>query len=40
MTGAAVAERNLTLVHDEGKLGKTLRRFRRDDRIFKVITLA
>ena len=40
MIGAAVAERNLTLVHDEAKRAKTLRRFRRDDRIFKAITLA
>jgi phosphate transport system permease protein len=38
MVGAAVADRTLTLVHDEGKLNRTLRRFRRDDRIFKVVT--
>jgi phosphate transport system permease protein len=40
MMGEAVAERSLTLVHDEGKRAKTLRRFRRDDRIFKAVTLA
>ncbi len=38
MIGAAVAERNLTLVHDEEKRAKTLRRFRLGDRAFKAIT--
>ena len=39
MTGAAVAERHLTLVHDESKRAKALRRFNRDDQIFKAVTL-
>ena len=39
MTAAAVAERNLTLVHDEARRAKTLRRFHRDDSIFKVVTM-
>jgi phosphate transport system permease protein len=38
MLGAVVADRTVTLVHGEGKLDRTLRRFRRDDRIFKVVT--
>ena len=39
MTGAAVAERHLTLVHDETKRAKALRRFNRDDQIFRAVTL-
>jgi len=38
MTGAAVAERNLTLVPDGSTRAKALRRFSRDDRIFKAVT--
>ena len=39
MIGAAVAERNLTLVHDEARRAKTLRGFNRNDRIFRIVTL-
>ena len=35
---AAVAGRNIALIHDEAKRSQTLRRFRRDDRIFKTVT--
>ena len=38
MAVAAVAERNLRLVPDEGQRARTLQRFRRDDRIFKTVT--
>ncbi|MGZ3415660.1 MAG: phosphate ABC transporter permease subunit PstC, partial [Isosphaeraceae bacterium] len=38
MMDAAVAGRELSLVHDEGKRAKTLRRFRLGDRAFKAIT--
>jgi phosphate transport system permease protein len=38
MMDAAVAERDVALVHDEAKRVKTLRRFNLGDRTFKVIT--
>jgi phosphate transport system permease protein len=38
MMDAAVAGRNIGPVHDEAKRGKTSRRFRRDDLIFKTVT--
>jgi phosphate transport system permease protein len=38
MMDAAIADRDFALVHDEEKRAKVLRRFRRDDLIFRTVT--